>query len=284
MSPVRDGSHHRRVIGGRRLRKVKGCRDDRRRVAEAVAEVARLHPVPGFVEEFAEEVHSTAALLLDKCFRGGKLLDLGCGALEKTAVFQVLGYHCSACDDFSDAWHTTGDTVQLLSSFAAQLGIQLHISELGDPLPWAESSFDIVTLLAVIEHLHVSPRDLLNQAGSLLRTGGMVMVTMPNAVNLRKRVSVLMGKSNYPPVASFYGNVGPWRGHVREYTLRETKEIMSWSGFDVVAAGTFHGMTARRLRSRASRWAFRSLCNLWPGLREGIFVVGQKPVGWRPTE
>jgi SAM-dependent methyltransferase len=140
-------------------------------------------------------------------------------------------------------------------------------------------SFDVVTMFAVIEHLHESPRALLNLAGELLRPSGILCITMPNAVNLRKRLSVLTGRSNYPSIEQFFYSAGSWRGHVREYTLDETRWICEAAGFKVVEASTFEALAHARL----PRWlvpAFLLVCEFLPRLRSGLCVVAQKPEGW----
>ena len=81
-------------------------------------------------------------------------------------------------------------------------------------------------IVNVIEHLHQSPRDILNSAGAYLKPDGLLVVVMPNAVNLRKRISVALGRSNYTPARGFFENEGVWRGHVREYTFQETNQIL----------------------------------------------------------
>jgi hypothetical protein len=93
-----------------------------------------------------------------------------------------------------------------------------------------------------------------------------------------------MGRTNYPPVNAVYENVGPWRGHVREYTLPETVQVLRWSGFDVVRAETFHGMVSLRLRSPIARGMYKALCGAWGSLKDSLIVAARKPAGWRPRE
>ena len=50
----------------------------------------------------------------------------------------------------------------------------------------------------VLEHLHHSPRDLLNDLCELIKPNALLFITVPNAVNIRKRIDVLRGKTNLP--------------------------------------------------------------------------------------
>jgi len=50
---------------------------------------------------------------------------------------------------------------------------------LEDRLPFADASFDVVTLLAVLEHLS-QPRRVLEEVARVLRPGGQVVITVPS--------------------------------------------------------------------------------------------------------
>jgi len=216
----------------------------------------------------------------------GRLLDLGCGALCATAIFAALGFECTGWDDYQDPWYRDGSRLDRLMAFAAQERIAIHTGDaIGDaPRPFAPESFDVVTVLDVIEHLHESPRGLLNVAGQLLRPGGALVVTMPNAVNLRKRLHVLAGRSNYPRVDGFFWSTGTWRGHVREYTLQETVQILRWNGFAVEHASTFNGIAPNWLKRPLLRRVFEAVCQAVPTLRSNLLVAARRPVDWAPVQ
>jgi 2-polyprenyl-3-methyl-5-hydroxy-6-metoxy-1,4-benzoquinol methylase len=215
-------------------------------------------------------------------FDGKRLLDIGCGPMSKTAIFQLFGCHCFGVDDLSDPWHVEGTNTQKIKNFATQLGINFHKQAEGDyTIPFEESSFDLVTSLSVIEHLHESPREMLNTMGKMAREGGLIVIKMPNSVNLRKRLSVFRGKTNFPPVNQFYDSNGTWRGHVREYTLDEIIYICKRSGFELVSATTFEHLAHEKLASPL-REIYLMICNLIPTLRSSLLVVCRKPPRWKP--
>lgn len=216
-------------------------------------------------------------------FSRQRLLDIGCGPMGKTAVLQKLGFQCFGADDLSDPWHLVGDSIEKIKQFAIQQGITFHHQDRNYSIPFEEGSFDVVTSFAVIEHLHESPRELLNAMGRFSKPGGLLVLTMPNSVNLRKRLSVLTGRTNYPPVDQFYHSVGSWRGHVREYTLDEMTYICVESGFDVLVATTYEHLAQVKLRPPL-RQIYLGLGHLLPNTRSTLLVVARRPKAWQPAE
>ena len=253
-------------------------------VDEAIQDARSRFPFPEIFDDTADTIRTLATVLRKFAPPGSRLLDIGCGALDKAAVFQRMGYSCFGCDDFQDPWHRHQQNLDPVLAFAREAGIQVHVQKEDNTIHWEMESFDVATLIDVLEHLHQSPREILNFAGTCLKPGGLLVVVMPNSVNLRKRLSVVLGRSNYTPARGFYESVGLWRGHVREYTFRETCQVVEWSGFEIVHQRTFHGLLKGRLSNPLPRLAFRALCTGFPGFRDSLLVVARKPPDWVPRE
>jgi len=202
--------------------------------------------------------------------------------MDKTAVLGKLGLECHGIDDLADEWHSWGNNQEKMLQFAEHQRIKFHLGRPGESVPIEEGSFGIVTVFDVIEHLHESPRGILNFAGRFLKPEGARCVTMPNSVNLRKRLSVLAGKTNYPPADQFYLSPREWRGHVREYTLNEAVYIVRETGFKIQGATTFEPMANKRLGPIA-RSLFLAVCHAFPSLRSGLCIIGRKPKAWQPV-
>lgn len=259
----------------------------RTRIRDAFEEVRSGFPFEGYMSESTYCGISVIAHALCESvptFAGRRLLDIGCGPMDKTAVLKKLGFDCCAADDLTDPWHLQDGNRAKIKRFAEAMGIAFHHQNEGDySLPFEENSFDVVSAFAVIEHLHESPRRLLNTMGCYARPGGLLVVTTPNSVNLRKRISVLFGRTNYPPVEQFLSAMGTWRGHVREYTLGELTYVCGQAGFEVVASRAFEHIACERL-SMPLRQVYLLLGNLLPTLRSGLLVLCRKPEDWSPVE
>jgi SAM-dependent methyltransferase len=249
-------------------------------IDQAIEEILANYPYPAIIKETGATIRSLAESLVKLTPDRGRLLDIGCGGLDKTIVFQNLGYSCFGCDDFQDPWYLSNENFDPVLEFARESGVDVHKLTDGYEIPWESGSFDVVTMTNVIEHLHESPRDILNLAGRLLKPGGLLLVAMPNSVNLRKRISVMRGRSNYTPVRGFFENDGVWRGHVREFTLQETCQIVEWNGFQVIHKKTFHGMLGNRLRNPVARMLFKGISYVRPDFRDGVMVGARKPPDW----
>lgn len=216
--------------------------------------------------------------------QGKELLDIGCGPMDKTAILQKLGYSCSSIDDLSDPWHLLMNHQEVICAFAKRMGINfVHQKCGGYEIPFEKNYFDIVTCFAVIEHSHDSPSRILNSIGEHLKTGGLALVTMPNSVNLRKRISVLFGRTNYNPVNELFLSCGEYRGHVREYTLSEARHIIERVGFEIIYANTYEYIAQKRLR-HIVKVIYLLLGKILPGLRSGLLVIARKPLGWKPKK
>jgi len=253
---------------------------------QAFVEVQAAFPFEGYLTGVAYRTLRSIVRNLETIlpeFQGRRLLDIGCGPMDKTGVFQKLGFECCAVDDLGDPWHKRDDNAQKIKDYAQRLGIHFFHQKEGDySIPFEPGSFDVVMSLAVIEHLHESPRHLLNAMGTMARPGGLLVITMPNSVNLRKRLAVLAGRTNYVSVDQYYHSIGTWRGHVREYTLGELAYICGRSGFEVARLATFEPVAQERLRFPL-RELYLFCGYVVPALRGGVMAICRKPPSWQPV-
>ncbi len=248
--------------------------------------VAKDFPVPDYMQIYSrievEEICKSLNAHLGS-FEGKQLLDVGSGPMDKTAIFARLGFQTFAVDDLSDPWHKAPGMVDAIKTFARRQGVTFHQQTPDNyEIPFEAGTFDVVMSIAVIEHLFDTPRLILNAMGQQLKPNGILVVVMPNSVNLRKRLSVLGGRTNYNPLGELYYSIGGYRGHVREYTLDETAQICRWSGFEVLEARTFEHLAQYKLKGLAQ--LVYLLCGwMIPTLRSGLLVVCRKPSAWKPA-
>lgn len=243
-------------------------------IDEALEAVRREFPFPGYVEAAPRSHRETAETVLRYLPRGGGILDFAAGPLDKTAVLAHLGYRCSAYDDLSDAWHLAGDNRATILRYATQVGIEYTVA----PGALPGGPFDMVMAHDILEHLHQSPRAIVGELLSRVVDRGWLFVTVPNAVNLRKRLAVLRGATNLPNFPSYFWTEGDWRGHIREYVRRDLEELTELMSLEVIELrGTHH--LAHRLPISV-RVPYLALTRPYSGLRDTWLLVARKRPGW----
>jgi SAM-dependent methyltransferase len=248
--------------------------------SEAVMQVTARFPFPGYVEEGRGGCLDVAGTVLKHLAPGSQILDFGSGPCDKTAVLQLLGYKCTGYDDLSDVWHVRDGNREKIMQFAKEIGIDFHLAE-GREIPFAPNSFDMVMLHHVLEHLHDSPRELMNAVVNLIKPGGLLYVTVPNAGNLRKRLALLRGKTNYPAYETFYWYPGSWRGHVREYVKGDLAALAKFLQLEIVELRSCDHML--KVLSPAKKTVFQLISKLMPGVKDTWGLVARKPAHWKPT-
>ncbi|MEK7541720.1 MAG: class I SAM-dependent methyltransferase, partial [Patescibacteria group bacterium] len=96
--------------------------------------------------------------------RGSSLLDIGCGMGELLFGLADLLYQGVGIDQRTED-KTVGN-------------IRLMAGRIDTVLPFADASFDAVSLLAVLEHLE-RPDAILREIRRVLRPGGTILITVP---------------------------------------------------------------------------------------------------------
>lgn len=222
---------------------------------------------------------------------GVHVVDVGCGLSAFGPVCRAAGLRVTLVDDFGGGGGVSlGQPVEdipHLKAFENELGLEIvRLNVLHKPLPFADNSVEVVTCFHSLEHWHNSPKPVLQDFKRVLKPGGYVILATPNAVNVRKRLYVLMGRTNYPRLEEWYYEGDPvFRGHVREPVMRDLWDMMAWSGFETVAA---HGRNFIGRRSHALGFLPGPLVNavaagsdkllrLFPTLCSDLHVVGRKP-------
>ena len=145
-----------------------------------------------------------------------------------------------------------------------------------------EARFDMVMIHDVIEHFADSPREILLWLVGLLKPGGYLYISVPNAVNLRKRLLVLSGNTNYPRFPAYFWSGRQWRGHKREYVKDDLSQLCEFLGLKcILLRGEHHRLNAL---PRWSRTFYKMTVGRVDSLRETLALIAQKGHAWMPIE
>ena len=240
---------------------------------QAIAHVLSTFPMPEYLDCPKQKAVLAFEVLADIALRylkpGDRVLDFGCGPADKTAVLQAMGMKCSGFDDWSDDWHAAKRPE--MESFIKRSGIDFHHSSEG--WPFAPRTFDMVMALHVMEHLHDSPKPLLDMMLETCKPGGLLLITVPNAVNIRKRIDVLRGRTNLPPFETYYREI-PWRGHVREYVKDDLAQLAAFQNLEIVELRSVHNMLQKV--PAGIQPVYRVLTSIFEGWRDTWLLLARK--------
>jgi SAM-dependent methyltransferase len=112
---------------------------------------------------------------------GRRVLDLGCryGALTRMYA------------EGNDVVGVDVDREALAE--AAKLGIETRWADVDEPLPFEDESFDVVVAGELLEHVR-DPDRLVRETTRVLRPGGTLVASVPNAFRLKNRARFLLGR------------------------------------------------------------------------------------------
>lgn len=103
------------------------------------------------------------------------------------------------------------------------------------PYPYPAGAFDVVYFCETLEHLVVNPLRVFRELRRILRPGGHLVVTLPNAVRLTNVAAMLAGRNFFDLYQEGNGVHGR---HNREFTLAEVTVLLERDGYEVVRAET----------------------------------------------
>ena len=100
-----------------------------------------------------------------------------------------------------------------------------------DRFPYDDNTFDLVTWCEVIEHLTENPVHTLAEIHRVLKPGGALVLSTPNASRADSIANFLAGRNIYDP----YHLGAPLKGsrHSREYTFSELHELLEGCGYAI---------------------------------------------------
>ncbi|MEO5804540.1 MAG: class I SAM-dependent methyltransferase [Verrucomicrobiota bacterium] len=150
--------------------------------------------------------------------KSGNVLDVGCS----TGAF-----HFQLQNRFPENYNVLGtDVSQPALSYAKSRGVKI-VNESFLDSDFGEKRFDAITFWAVMEHL-INPKEFLEKAAALLKSGGNCFILVPNMKSLAVRI-----------LESKYRYILP--EHVNYFTPGTLRELsQTQPAFEIVASGSMH--------------------------------------------
>ena len=185
-----------------------------------------------------EPAHELSALLASNAGPGDRVLDVGCGAGNSYApqvaerVSSYKGVDASAT------------AVELAQS----AGLDATVIDDAASLPFPDDDFDVAICIEVFEHLF-EPHRAAAEIRRVLRPGGRLVASTPNALYWRLRLDFLAGRWN--PLGDELSGEQPWRDpHIRFFGPETLARMLRSAGFAHVEVGAHGGRLLDHLTRR----------------------------------
>ena len=107
-------------------------------------------------------------------------------------------------------------------------------------------------------------------------------MTVPNAVSIKKRICVLLGKTSLPRFEVYYWYPGPWRGHIREYTKDDLIKLCEYLDLRIIEIRSCDHEVHKL--PTVVRPVYSSLTKLFPGWKDSWLLVAKKKPDWTPKK
>ena len=136
--------------------------------------------------------------LIPHSHRSGKILDIGCGMYP----YFLLN------TDFSEKHGLDRVIVPNASAFSEKLCIKDYDLEKELTIPYADNSFDVLTMLAVFEHFDKEKLiQILREVKRVLKTNGKIIIGVPNSYSTQTRtIRWVLGTDFYAYVKEHKSN------------------------------------------------------------------------------
>jgi SAM-dependent methyltransferase len=209
---------------------------------------------------------------------GASVCDLGGGVGLFSLGCAVLGMRSLLVDDFRDPVNLRARGDEVLALHRSHGVRVLSRDVIAEGIDDVTDRFDAVTSFDSMEHWHHSPKRLFAAALRALVPGGLFVLGVPNCVNLRKRLTVPLGRGRWSSMEEWYESP-VFRGHVREPDVQDLRHIardlglVSWT---ILGRNWLGHANTNRLVRLGSRLIDRPL-QLVPSLCSNLYLIGYKP-------
>ncbi len=138
--------------------------------------------------------------------------------------------------------------------------------------------FSRVLLADILEHL-TTPEKILTDVHAVLKPTGLVLISLPNAVNITVRLSVLFGRFNYTERGILD------KTHVRFYTRKTARHMLEQNGYEIVKEQAtimplelVLGLSPENIIMKTITYLLAFLTTIWPTMMgyQYIFVARSK--------
>jgi len=196
------------------------------------------------------------------------ILDIGTFIPYYPTVLKKIGYQVEVVEKISLYGKSYNPILEYLNS----QDIKVHnIDILADDVAFLPKGYDIL-LIAILEHLNGSPRDLIDKIKSLMDQNSLLYIHVPNICKLSNIINAIRGKSPLPPYNDYFFSEYPFEGHNREMTLDELLLLCKFSSLEIVEKGYMIKSNNLSIRSKM----FNIIKRIIPKYSDSVYVIVKK--------
>jgi SAM-dependent methyltransferase len=201
-----------------------------------------------------------------------RVLDIGGGFGPLVSLLSTLGAETVVVDTFDHEIFERADLQTLMAQFEIEL---VTMDATDGVLPFEDNSFDAILSFDSLEHWHHSPKRLFTDLRRIARPNALFVLGVPNAVNARKRLAVLAGKTNWARFEDWY-EPDHFIGHVREPVVTDLEKMADDLGLEPYAIVGRNWLGKRRGSvGRAITKAVDAPLRLRPSLCANLYLAGR---------
>lgn len=249
---------------------------DRADLERTLALVAREYPAEA--REYATSDVKRTAFHIELVRRwkgtGITICDVG-GSISLFSVgCAVLGMRAIVVDKFVTRWPVRE---RIFSTVHQRHGVEIiQCDVVAEPLSLPAASLDVAASFDSIEHWHGSPKPVLHALKAALKPHGMLLISAPNCVNLRKRITVPFGYGKWCSIQDWY-EASEFLSHVHEPDVDDLRYIARDLGLKEVEilGRNWLGHAHRKKMMRIGTRMIDHLLRLRPSLCSDLYLIGQ---------
>jgi len=157
--------------------------------------------------------------------------------IGRKALILDIGAKHGSCTNWIKQFNTFGENDYTVLRVDGDAGVKPDILinlERGFPY-WItgieKDSVDLIVAGDIIEHIYNTHR-LIPDLHKALKPGGKLIITVPNICSLKYRIAFMLGK--IPSHAAEGDRTYPRRGHVRDFSYKELRNLLEKHKFRVI--------------------------------------------------
>jgi 2-polyprenyl-3-methyl-5-hydroxy-6-metoxy-1,4-benzoquinol methylase len=188
-------------------------------------------------------------------------------------ILKALGYDVI----MTESLRYYGGSFDSLFKYITDNGVTILDYDPFQPEASLQDHFDVVTIMAVLEHYPHSLRTFMKNIAAMMKLDGRVYIEVPNLVYWPKRINFLLGRTPQPPIKEIFYSEVPFIGHHHEFTISELRDLAVLSNLEIISESYYNYSQKGNRLMRLLRHPFSTLVfSIVPSARECLAIMCSK--------